>query len=60
MYVSELRNQFTRSVHTAREFLRVHTVALFADRVVSGEAAPAARMRAPRPALPIALLVLSG
>jgi hypothetical protein len=53
--------------HAAREFLPVHTVALFADRVASGEPASAwpednglGRGAASLTALPIALLVLSG
>ena len=44
MYISALRNQFTGSVsvlmtHTAQEFVPAHTVALFADRVITGEPA---------------------
>jgi phosphopantothenoylcysteine decarboxylase len=44
MYLSALRGQFTGTVsvlmtHTAREFLPAHTVALFAERVITGEPA---------------------
>jgi phosphopantothenoylcysteine decarboxylase len=44
LYVSALRGAFTGSVsvlmtHTAQEFLPAHTVALFADRVITGEPA---------------------
>lgn len=44
MYISALRNRFTGSVsvlmtHTATEFLPAHTVALFADRVITDESA---------------------
>jgi phosphopantothenoylcysteine decarboxylase len=44
VYVSALRVRFTGSVsvlmtHTATEFLPPHTVALFADRVITGEPA---------------------
>ena len=44
VYISALRGSFTGSVsvlmtHTAREFLPAHTVALFADRVITGEPA---------------------
>src|SRR5271154_4335905 len=42
LYISVLRGGFTGSVsvlmtHTAREFLPASTVALFADRVITGE-----------------------
>jgi phosphopantothenoylcysteine decarboxylase len=44
LYISALRATFTGSVsvlmtHTAKEFLPPHTVALFADRVITGEPA---------------------
>jgi phosphopantothenoylcysteine decarboxylase len=44
MYISALRTQFTGSVsvvmtHTASEFLPAHTVALFADHVITGDLA---------------------
>jgi phosphopantothenoylcysteine synthetase/decarboxylase len=44
MYISALRGQFTGTItvlmtHTATVFLPPHTVALFADRVVTGESA---------------------
>jgi phosphopantothenoylcysteine decarboxylase len=44
VYISALRSGFTGSVsvlmtHTAKEFLPAHTVALFADRVITGEPA---------------------
>jgi phosphopantothenoylcysteine synthetase/decarboxylase len=44
LYVSALRGSFTGSVsvlmtHTAAEFLSAHTLALFADRVITGEPA---------------------
>ena len=44
VYISALRGGFTGSVsvlmtHTAKKFLPAHTVALFADRVITGEPA---------------------
>jgi phosphopantothenoylcysteine decarboxylase len=44
VYISALRGGFSGSVsvlltHTAREFMPAHTVALFADRVITGEPA---------------------